>query len=287
MQAETVSRRAVTALVLALGLTASPARAQDLTLPARATGSVGGTALAAEIRGLALAPREERLYAEVARGNVPSWWRMLVPVEMTRRFEGRDVTVKFWVSPDYLVVGSDEDWFLTPLSPQTAQRIANLTGSSLPTPPMVDATWRAATVHFSPSPIRPSAAMITMPVFEDHNYTVRFQRAADPAPLGALVAGHKKDVVLSARLDTLPGRVAIYGWHRLNGTPIQPLNTGHTDWHVDYSHGIRLVRRIIMVDGVEHDMLDVLRDPQRAALLSDEGAIREPRYSLSTARWPR
>jgi len=42
--------------------------------------------------------------------------------------------------------------------------------------------------------------------------------------------------------------VAIYGWHKLDGKPIQPLYTGHVDWYVDYSHGIRLVSRTIYID---------------------------------------
>ncbi len=40
---------------------------------------------------------------------------------------------------------------------------------------------------------------------------------------GKLIAGHKKDVVITNRLLTMPKRVAIYGWHRPNGSPIQPL----------------------------------------------------------------
>ena len=40
-----------------------------------------------------------------------------------------------------------------------------------------------------------------------------------------------------------PNRVAIYGWHYLNGQPIQPTYAGHVDWYIDYSHGIRPVRR--------------------------------------------
>jgi hypothetical protein len=199
---------------------------------------------------------------------------------MPREWGGRTRRVRFWVTPDYLAVGSEDDAFLVPLSPQTAQRMADLVGASLPTPPMVDAIWAAARVRLAPAPLPPSPAMTTVPVFEEHNRRVRAQRSADGAPSGALVAGHKKDVVLTARLDTARGKVAIYGWHRLEGTPIQPLYTGHTDRWVDYSHGIRLVNRGIEVDGVPRDLTDVLRDSTLAGLLSDEGRIREPRYPL-------
>ena len=36
---------------------------------------------------------------------------------------------------------------------------------------------------------------------------------------GTLVSGHKKDVVISPRLTTNPEKLAIYGWHQLNGVP--------------------------------------------------------------------
>lgn len=40
----------------------------------------------------------------------------------------------------------------------------------------------------------------------------------------ALLAGHKKDLVLTRRLVGRPDRVAIYDWHRLDGRPIHPLS---------------------------------------------------------------
>ena len=46
-----------------------------------------------------------------------------------------------------------------------------------------------------------------------------------------------------------PGKIAIYGWHRLNGAPIQPLSTVHGACYADYSHGIRLVSETVLVDG--------------------------------------
>jgi hypothetical protein len=75
-----------------------------------------------------------------------------------------------------------------------------------------------------------------------------------------------------------PGHVAIYGWHYPNGEPIQPLYTGHVDWYVDYSHGIRPVRRWMRVDGLLRSFEQVLTDPARAGLLSDEGELAVPRY---------
>ena len=57
-----------------------------------------------------------------------------------------------------------------------------------------------------------------------------------------------------------PGKVAIYGWHKPDGKPIQPLYTGHTASWVDYSHGIRLVSRRMTVNGEAKTIDEVLAD---------------------------
>jgi hypothetical protein len=54
-----------------------------------------------------------------------------------------------------------------------------------------------------------------------------------------LLVGEFKDVVRGS-----DGKIGLYGWHRLNGKPIQPYFTGHgLDWR-DYSQGLRLVKKI-------------------------------------------
>lgn len=253
--------------------------AQILELPPRPPDASTGAEIAREIRSLELNAREARLLAELVRGNVPSWLRQLVRVELTKRIGGREHRVVLWATPDYLAVGSDSDYFRVPLTPQTAQQVADLTRTSLPTTVIVDAVWRRARARLAPAPIPPSPAMTTVPVFEDHDRMILEQQRSRDAPSGTLVAGHKKDVVLTAQLAEGSGKVAIYGWHRLDGEPIQPLYTGHSDRWVDYSHGIRLVSRTIMIDGERRDLMDVLGDPALAPLLSDEGVVPYPRYS--------
>lgn len=268
-------------VVVTLLAGAHAAGAQALDLPPRPEDAPGGAEIAARLRGLDLEAREAGIYAEIARGNVPDWLRELVPVETSREVEGHTFRLTFRVTPDYLAVGSASDFLRVPLTPGTAQRVADLVGASLPTPRMVDAVWAAARVRLEPGPLPPGPWMTTVPVFLEHQRRIQARRVLHDAPPGALVAGHKKDVVLTPRLASDPGRVAIYGWHRPDGRPIQPLYTGHTaDW-VDYSHGIRLVDRNVVIDGAPWDLLDVLRDPVLARVLSDEGVIAEPRYPVS------
>jgi hypothetical protein len=309
----------------ALGLLLLLVGVRAAELPPRPADAPTGSAVAARVAALDRAAREAAVVAEVRRGNVPAFWRRFVevPVSLPETFLplldseggaslpplrslGADeaapsdpklrtnsrTNALFWVAPDYLAVGSDDDYLLMPLTPATAQLVADDVGCVLPTRKMVDAIYRTAPLKLEPSPIPPSAAMTTMPVFARHNATVREQRVAALAvhPPGTLVAGHKKDVVITPRLATSPGKVAIYGWHRPDGTAIQPLYLGHTaDW-VDYSHGVRLVRRTMTVDDRPTTIDAVLADPKLCALLSDEGPVAHPRYGEARppapAAWP-
>jgi hypothetical protein len=270
-------------VLLTLILLALPLRAETLDLPPRSPEAPSGSAIARAIAPLGIGEREERVLAEVTAGNVPSFLRALVPV--TARAGSDEAT--YHVVPDYLAVGSDADYVLMPLSPATAQTIADRLGCMLPTPKMADDIYTGAAVKLTPEPIAPSPAMTTVAVFLDHNARVRAQRERLGKPPGPLVAGHKKDVVISQKVFDAPGKVAIYGWHRLGGTPIQPLYTGHTaDW-VDYSHGIRLVLRRMTVNGSRTTADLVLSDPRLAPLLSNEGVLRQTRYGAADTPAPR
>lgn len=239
-----------------------------------------GSQFAESIQSLELQAREEKIFSEVMAGNVPEFLRKLCPVKVTNRVGGKTNTATYFVAPDYLAVGSDEDYFFTPLTPFTAQKIADALGCTLPTRKMVNDIYSNAVVKLPPSPIPPTPAMTTVPVFKQHNEIVRQQRASTLAefPLSALTAGDKKDIVISAHLKTSPGRVAIYGWHRTDGFPIQPLYLGHVASWADYSHGVRLVQKKLTVNGETKTVEEVLANPELAGLLSDEGIVTQAKY---------
>ncbi|MBI4324221.1 MAG: hypothetical protein HY674_03065 [Chloroflexi bacterium] len=268
--------------------TSTLAGAQTLPLPERATNAPAGRDFVERIKPLAAIEREQVILAEILAGNVPEALRRLCPVTVTNVADGRTNSATFFAIADYLCVGTEDDFFLTPLMPATAQRIADQLGATLPTRKMVDAIYHAADVKLPPAPIPPGPSMTTVPVFAAHNDLVRTQRLEFlPAHLpGALVAGHKKDVVISAKLAGSPGKVAIYGWHRTNGTAIQPLYLGHSAAWADYSHGIRLVQQRMTVNGATATVAQVLADPKLAGLLSDEGPIPNPRYLTNSPRPP-
>jgi hypothetical protein len=272
-----------TLLQIILICLASRAFAQNLPLPARDTNAPEGDAFAQKISALNLTERESAITDEIFAGNVPSFLRKFCAVTVTNISDGETNTATFFAAPDYLAVGSDENYFLAPISPNTAQQIADKLDCILPTRKMVDEIYSAAAVKLAPSPIPPSAAMTTVPIFEQHNETVRTQRAAFLSlhPLGALVAGHQKDVVISARLAGVTNKVAIYGWHQTNGVAIQPLYLGHTAAWVDYSQCVRLVSQTMLVNGEQKSVAAVLADAKLCGLISDEGVITNARYQTN------
>lgn len=252
-----------------------------LQLPPRHV-RTSGSALAAQWGRLPLAERELRVCAQFTAGNVPARLADLAPVTISEEIDGEWRTVTVWVTPDYFAIGTDEDDLRMPLSPASAQWLCDQLDCALPTPRLVDAIWLQARHKVTPQPISPKQHDIaSLPVFAMHDRMVDAQTAREPGD--ALVAGHKKDVVLSTLLQEWPDRVVLYGWHRLDGTPIQPKSKAHTTPHVDYSHGIRLVSRTILLDGAPTKLDAVLADPKLCALLSDEGPLPAVRYPAAPA----
>lgn len=244
-------------------------------IPPRPSDAPTGTEFFAQINDLPREEREAAILAELLRGNIPDFLRELKPVSVeTIGLEGTKHHATFHAMPDYLAIGTDEDHVRVPMNPYTAQAFCDAFGFFIPTRHMVNAIWQAADVKLEPHPLteeREAAA-----TFLQHHNIVEEQRG--DAPLGAIVAGIKKDVVISNRLSERENRVAIFGWHYQDGKPIQPLTIVHVDWYVDYSHGVRPVRALVDVDGKLLRYDEILADPHLHGLLSDEGEIRITRY---------
>ena len=264
--------------------------AQTLNLPPRPTNAPTASQWTNIVWALSLTERENWIYAQVISGNIPNWQRTLKPISVSAGGH----TATYYVSPDVLAIGSDTDYFLEPTTPILAQRLADLLGCTLPTRKMVNQIWTNATVKITPQTIPASPEMTTVPVFASNNVMVAVQRNlfTNTQPLGALVSGDKKDVVIStliySNLQTPPKPVVIYGWHKLSpyGEVWQPLYNGHEETYADYSHGTRLVQMAMTVDGAANTVTNVLTSSTLAVLLCDEtvapnNTIPTPRYTVA------
>jgi len=273
--------RALTLMMLSPGMVAQVlaaesfcTRSHDARIPARSATALTGSDLAGRFGGLNEDAREELIRSELLAGNIPEFLRRLQPVELQSNLQhGETTRIVLCVMPDYLALGSDRDYVLIPMRLQTALAVAARYGFTLPTPAMVDAIYTQSAIHLAPQPLPASPAMRSTAYYLNHDALVRSQRIDADAVPGVLISGDKKDLVLTSRLWKNLERVAIYGWHTLDGRAIQPLSTVH-GWHyVDYSHGVRLVSTQILINDKPVDLFAALRNSMSASLLSYEGAI--------------
>jgi hypothetical protein len=249
-------------------------------IPPRPQNAITGTEFAEMTRGWAGRKRQEAALQELGSGNIPDFMRHLKPVQLQYRTpQGDTVRAVVWVTPDYLAIGSNEDFLRMPLTRPSAVDIAQEFGCVIPTRKIVDAVAKQADFRFRPQPLPPGKMMRSSEYYVRHNRMIEEQRKG--RPLGELVAGHKKDVVLTNRLLG-PERIAIYGWHRKDGKPIQSLSTVHEARYTDYSQGVRLVYGKACVDGELRSIYEVLQDPKTAQVLSYEGLIPQIRRLM---RW--
>jgi hypothetical protein len=272
--------------------------AVELPLPDRSSTALSGTQIVRLVERMPVPQREACIWNEVLQGNLPSWNRKFVDISFSQTLNASNCSVVVRVLPEYLALGSDSDYFLCPVTPVLAQRLADRLGCALPTRKIVNLIWTNASVKLDPQPIPPTPQMTTVPVFADHNLMVSQQRSqhTNTHPLGALVSGHKKDIVISSKIYTnfataARKPVVIYGWHYPSGLPIQPLYNGHGEGYADYSHGARFVHAQVTVNGAEMHITNVLTDPILSKLLHDETAsegstnatIAVPRYQTPDA----
>jgi hypothetical protein len=246
--------------------------------PPRQASAIGGAAFVQQIASLSLKDREAAILREITNGNFPEFLRTYKRVEIRGRLKpGTDepeVMATIDVMPDYLAVGSDSDFVRIPMTPQTAQQIADRFGCTLPTRKLVDAIDSQAELKLPPHPM--TEAREAVGTFAEHNQIIESQRAGQP--LGLLTTGIKKDIVLSPRIFEKPNRLAIYGWRKLDCQPIQPLTIVHWNQYVDYSHGVRLIRDTLAMNGEKLRIPELLADPGRSTFVSDEGPMLPPRY---------
>ena len=262
---------------------------QILDLPARPLSAPTGSEFYSIVATLSRQAREDTIFKHIATGNIPDFLRVLDTITVTKTIGNANYTLEYYVTPDYLAIGSNGDYFLMPMTPILAQKIVNFLGCTLPTKQMVDQIYTKAQVKLRPQPIPPDADMDKAPRFWQHNDSVKALRTPllGTYPLGSLVGGTKKDIIIDKKIyswlkSSVPKPVVIYGWHQLNGAPIQPTYNGHGETYADYSHGVRLVQRNAKINGAEVSLIDIVKDPAYYSLIADTVLVK-PHYGSLTS----
>ncbi|MDP2337661.1 MAG: hypothetical protein Q8N05_14700 [Bacteroidota bacterium] len=252
-----------------------------LNIPQRSANAESGSAFMERIVSLSLSEREEEIYKAIASGNIPAFLRNTITIK-GEFYDSAGIVhqVIYEAMPDYLSVGNDSDFCRIPMGPITAQRLATTFGASLITAKLSDHIYKMAEVKLVPFnyvPVGNANELVTK--FQEHNFQIEKQRKEAGGKNGQLIAGIKKDIILSNRLAMQPGKVILYGWHKPGGKPIQPVYSGHVNWYVDYSHGIRLINNQVLIDGKPALFSDVLKHPVLYRIFSDENApMEQPFY---------
>lgn len=229
--------------------------------------------------------RNKLIISEFKSGNFPSFLRKFSEINVNEN----NIKLTYYVSPDYMSIGSDSDYVRISTDAPTSQAIADMFGCILPTKKMVDQIYQQAKTKATPAPMSGGATVsgkfysgkdfINLKMqhadsLEEHNRMIERQLKRLNHKPGDLVAGIKKDVVIGNLLQNKKDRVNIYGWHQNDGKAIQPESTFHEAAYFDYSHSIRLVDKNCKIEengtSKQVNIESLLKDPKYSKLISFE-----------------
>ena len=249
-----------------------------------------GTDFLNEISSMKTAPEwSAAALRHLLNGESPSWIDSKHWLPVTAQIDDGKGTVHrltYYVSPDYISVGTDQDFALAVLTPMDAQKLADSIGAILPTRRMALAIYNAASQKIPLSDVKnpPSGSGIApLAVSQiDTPGAISNARAIDRLrytvpPQNGIIDGHRKNVVIGPNLDG--SKVAIYGGAggSVDGVFWQPYSTIHDSTYADYSHGTRLIFRLASLSDPTSgsvtpiDMQAVFSDPILSQLVSDQG----------------
>jgi len=189
--------------------------------------------------------REKLVYEEILKRKP---FAKMVPITIPGP-GGTKITYE--VMPDYITI----DGIRVPMSGQTAQKVADHFGMSLPTSKMSKQIWDAADIKIRPSPLSAggriggkyySGKEVVQSKISDSDsavaYSEMIERDIKESGKSGLVAGHMKDIIAPEN----PNKLGLYGWFGESGDPLEPsITTGHdTSVHTEYGAGVRLVGKI-------------------------------------------
>ena len=269
-------KKAIISILVCLQLSSCTVTVRDFYFPQEPKNPIRGTEFYTLVKDSSWQAREEIELKLITEGNTPIRSRFFVPI--TFKFfdssQSKFLHVKYFVTKDYVSIGTNRDFMRVPMTPMLAQKIADHYHSFLPTRKIVNDIYKEARVKLEPFPL--TDARESLKTFYIHHLLIEKERKGR----GGIIAGIKKDIVISDKINSgiKTNKVAIYGWHKLDGNPIQPLYTGHVNWYVDYSHGVRLVSKTIYIDEKKYDYTDILKSKTLRKILTDEDNSEFVRY---------
>jgi len=115
---------------------------------------VTGTGFYKTVVSSAWQQRDSVAVAAILAGNMPDFLKRFVRINTSiTDSSGKTVSAYYFVSPDYVSIGNNDDWARVPLTPMAAQIIADSFHCFLPTRKMVNDIYTQATVKLEPVPM--------------------------------------------------------------------------------------------------------------------------------------
>lgn len=250
-----------------------PSYAQTVSLPIHSKGNIKGVEINQLLNSYPQSERDSITIKLFLDGNFPSFLENLSEIKLNWLNEfGEQEEASYYVLSDYISLGTNKDFVRIPMTPNSVQKLADSLGFYLSNTKICDDVYKQALVKLEPIPM--TSERTSYETYVHHNDLIEKQRMGQ----NGLIAGIKKDVISTSRLDSVEGMVAIYGWHRLDGRPIQSVYIKHADYYVDYSHGVRLVYPYLFWKGQKISFKDVLKNFRLKSLISHEEGMDYYRY---------
>jgi len=227
-----------------------------------------------KVTGVMGPEREHLILKEIEEGNIPEFMRHFKTITVT---DGKGNQAELKVMPDYLAIGTDNDFVRVPVTPLLAKAMADRYGLALPTRKVADDIYnqKDAVKLVGEGLVHNDSDQNYMKgsgFYLYHNQRIQEQLNGRGGE-GVLVVGHKKDIIVSRYLENKPGGLDFYGFFDASGKPIQH-NPAHENTYADYSHGVRFISQDVIVNGQPMRYDDVLANKDLAGLLSYEGTVR-------------
>ena len=234
------------------------------------------------------ADREAALCHAVQNDQLPSiFYNNYRTITSKAVIDGKERVLQMRCAADFLAAGTDADPFYVGGWTSTAQQIADYFHCILP-------SEKIARLIYEQADLRVPMPNPGEPWYDTKNHVPRNIEdsgawiAANKKHIAALgpiagrekklVAGHMKDILqtksglLGSCPASLGGCLTLFGALQDGKWPVQGVYKGH-QWNYgpDYSHGIRLVHREALLDGVAVDLFDIFKDPKLCVLVTTEG----------------
>jgi hypothetical protein len=211
--------------------------------------------------------REQAICEFFEAGQCPMWLRQWVEIPVA----ADGLSGAFYVMPDFLCLGTDDDYVYTPLGAINAERALRRFKAVLPTQRMVSLVYAMSKKQVAQpwGPPYDNSMKLT------ERWAVQTRKAAkgikaSGAHNGDLVEGHFKNVIVSPRTVTSHGTdLSFFGWYDGRGRPIQGDSGAHGSSYCDYSHGVRAVLSNVVVGDRMTSLPEALADEHAYKLFSE------------------